>query len=76
MHNKTMFSSPIQTVLSVLDSHQIMPYGSRTCPLRGITVGREFFPKLPAENSEKSPCPEEHYLIYGYILLLAVSSVN
>ena len=77
-------SSPIQTLLSVLDSHQIMPNGSRTCLLWGITVGREFHnsccPKSKKFSTEVkwAPCPEDFYfiLISCFILLLYQASVN
>jgi len=63
-------SSPIQTVLSVLDSHQIMLYGSRTCPIgyhrrSGIPSCKPLW-----AYQKKSPCPEEHYLFDTSILLL------
>ena len=67
--------SPIQTILSVLDSHQIMPCGSRTCLLRGITVGREYRSSLFLRK-KRAPCPEDRYFISSSILLFQQASVN
>ena len=42
-------SSSIQTILSVPESHRILPYGSRT-EAYAITAGRELHPALKIQE--------------------------